>query len=243
MLFWSCFTATGTIVGMLRDSEPDSKAVRMKHVRTRYITVCDVATVLVIALFGVLSVPFKMKRFVKMVEIWNIVRTFLKNFFNSVMRTFQVDRIAPLTTDYAKYRKISVVLIATALVFMTVLVAFDITIYCMWKVSNDPTYYLQNYICYYMLYFMLISQEVFFWHLVFFIHIRIIHLKKTVTRELKRKVFHPYSLKLVTFKKSGNNFNEFIKEVERIRESVKLLNESPSNGIFVRQKSVFTLLA
>lgn len=75
-LYFQCFTATGTIVGMLRDSEPASNAVRMKNIRTRYITICDVATVLVIAIFGVLSVPFKMRRFVKMVEIWNIVRSF-----------------------------------------------------------------------------------------------------------------------------------------------------------------------
>lgn len=140
----------------------------------------------------------------------------------------------------------SLVLIATSLIAMTILVSFDIAIYCLqWKVSNDPTSYLQNYICYYMLYFMLVSQEVFFWHLVFFIHIRIIRLKKTVSiREslLIRKAFQPYD-KLVIFKKAGNNFNEIIKDVERIKESVKLLNESPSNGIFVRLKSTMSFCA
>lgn len=96
-----------------------------------------------------------------------------------------------------------------------------------------------------MLYFMLVSQEVFFWHLVFFIYIRIIRLKKTVSiREslLIRKAFQPYD-KLVIFKKAGNNFNEIIKDVERIKESVKLLNESPSNGIFVRLKSTMSFCA
>lgn len=175
-----------------------------------------------------------------------MLEALLKIFLDSVTKIFQVDRTVPLKTDYAKYRKISLVLIATSLVAMTILVSFDIAIYCMqWKVSNDPTYYLQNYICYYMLYFMLVSQEVFFWHLVFFIHIRIIRLKETVSKErlLLRKAFFPYSLndKLVTFKKTGNNFNELIKEVERIKESVKLLNESPSNGIFVRLQSTITL--
>lgn len=67
------FVGIGTILGVRRDIDAGRNAVRMKNFRTRYITLCDMAMVFMIATYGIISIPYRMKRFVRMVDIWSRV--------------------------------------------------------------------------------------------------------------------------------------------------------------------------
>ncbi|XP_050302235.1 gustatory receptor for sugar taste 43a-like isoform X2 [Anthonomus grandis grandis] len=238
---------TATILGVRRDIDAGANAVRMKNSRTRYITISDMAMVFIIAFCGVVTIPYRMKRFVRMVDIWSIV-----------------DKMLPVT-EYRKYQKVSIILIIGGVAATTALFLFDMFIYCMqWRISNNPTFYVQNYIGYYMLYFMMIFQEIFFWHLVFFIHLRIrslneqLFIERNKMKNNPKKVFCiPYSLtnngkkqemlvenvqifeKVSTGptsdEKPKKNTEERIQELMniygKIRESVEILNDSASYGV------------
>ena len=45
----------------------------MKSSKTLTISICDMSIVFIIALYGVLSIPYRMKKFIKLLDIWSNV--------------------------------------------------------------------------------------------------------------------------------------------------------------------------
>nr|WJJ63343.1 gustatory receptor 3 [Pachyrhinus yasumatsui] len=236
----------GTILGVKTDIGQGENSIRMKNMKNRFISVCDISIVFMIALYSIIFTPYKMKTFVKMLDIWG-----------------QVDNLISLS-NHSKYRKSSILFLSVAISVTTLLFLFDIFIYCyQWRVSNDPTFYIQVYISYYMMYFILVFQEIFFFHSVFFIHIRLLSLNENLAREkvkinggVKQLFVIPYTTKnvgsgtenseenkarisgrnsLCNDAKFGNHtanrIQEFLKTYGKIRESVEILNGSASYGI------------
>lgn len=71
------FVGIGTILGVRQDNHAGLNGVRMKN-STKYITLCDIAMVFMIATYSIISIHYRMKRFIRMVFIWNRVSLHLK---------------------------------------------------------------------------------------------------------------------------------------------------------------------
>lgn len=132
----------------------------------------------------------------------------------------QIDKVIPIS-EYQKYRKYSIIFLIGILATVTCLFSLDLFIYGLrGHCLKDPTFFLQNYFSYYILYFTLFLQNTLFWHLVFFIHIRIVSLNKQLLNEKKillsssQKVFFiPYPLTYTA--KNKNKVEEKVKNYEK----------------------------
>lgn len=66
------FVGIGTILGVREDNHAGHNGVRMKN-STKYITLCDIAMVFMIATYSIISIHYRMKRFIRVIFILNHV--------------------------------------------------------------------------------------------------------------------------------------------------------------------------
>ncbi|XP_066261789.1 gustatory and pheromone receptor 39a-like [Euwallacea similis] len=190
-------TSAGTIWGLRRDALAGNDSPRMTDLRKRYITICDIGTILLISLLGVLTTPCRTRQLRKILEI-----------FSSIDQKYPV-------TKCDKHARSSIILIFTSLAGFLGLVCVETYLHSL--------RYLQNYICYFVLYTNLICQTMFFWHLVFFVQIRLMRFKEEL---LKETVFA-----LIVEVSSEVRLKELLDVLEKIRKCVGIINDSASFGV------------
>ncbi|KAJ8956345.1 hypothetical protein NQ318_015083 [Aromia moschata] len=149
-----------TLIGVVNDLQKDeTHSIRMKEKKGRYVTCCDIIIVIVIVVFSAASLPLQAEKSLEVAA---------------------VDAIIPLK-DSERYRKRSVYFLAVIFLIFLVVLSFDMNV---WAHSTSKTHntahFFQNYGSFYLLYCILVTQELFFWHVVFFVKIRISMLNRTL---------------------------------------------------------------
>ncbi|XP_066153581.1 gustatory receptor 68a-like [Euwallacea fornicatus] len=202
----------GTIWGLRREYLAGNGSPRMTDIRKKYITSCDIATIVLISLLGVLTTPCRTRQLRKILHI-----------FSSIDQKFPV-------TSCSKHARRSIILIFTSLVGFFGLVCVEIYLHSL--------LYLQNYIGYFMLYINLICQTMFFWHLVFFVHIRLKRFKEEL---LKETMFACGTL--IVEVPSEVRLKELLGVLKKIRKCVGIINDSASFGVvFLTLSCLFHLV-
>lgn len=81
-----------------------------------------------------------------------------------------------------QFRQSSLFFMTTTFIITILLFVFDIIVWTnsTTKKMKDATSFFNNYITFYVLYLMVVTQELFFWHIVFFLKIRISNLNKSL---------------------------------------------------------------
>ncbi|XP_030759602.1 gustatory receptor for sugar taste 43a [Sitophilus oryzae] len=231
----------GTILGVHADATCGTCTIRMRKNKTLFISACDIAIVIIIALYGILAIPYRMRTFIKLLDIWT-----------------KIDNVIPIS-NHQKYRKKSIVFLLTTLLNFTALFLFDIIFYCFPKgititmrgMVDRSIFYLKKYTTYYLLYYIIVFQEIFYWHLISYIHIRMSSLNRNLRKEkqaiscLFRKIFTIRQKSTIIVNKIELKSNESLKferniadrMIElltvygRIRESVEIVNSTASYGV------------
>ncbi|XP_049824632.1 gustatory receptor for sugar taste 43a-like [Aethina tumida] len=159
------------LMGVINDLKVDEKeSVRMKSMKTRYITCCDISVVIMLVVFGIVSTPFKQKTFWKMLKCFN-----------------NLDNWLPITTqEVQKYKRTSRNFILVLMIGFSVIVAFDVSVWDrLSRINNNSDKFWKNYTTFYMLYYIVLMQEIFFCHVVYFSKIRLTHLNKALASEAR----------------------------------------------------------
>nr|UTN00877.1 gustatory receptor [Semanotus bifasciatus] len=170
---------TLTLLGVANDlNEDEMRSIRMKDKKNKYVTCCDMSIVMAIVVFSTVALPFKLKQFWKMLQHLNVL-----------------DTIIPIKGQN-RFRRASVYFMASLFLLFFLILAFDNGVWAYGTLKNHTTTdFFKNYISFYLLYCILVMQEVFFWHIVFFIKIRISLLNKTLRsmEDEKADMFHKKS--------------------------------------------------
>ncbi|XP_028135349.1 gustatory receptor for sugar taste 43a-like [Diabrotica virgifera virgifera] len=142
-----------TVTGMIADIKTDPRhSLRMTDVKTRFVTCGDISIVVVIVVFSTLTLHLKIKMFWKLMNILN-----------------QADHIIPFKNP-KRIKKASIIFIA-AVTFTTGLIyAYDIILKARGK---SILAYIKYYFAFYMLYSIVIMIEVFYWHIILLVKVRI----------------------------------------------------------------------
>lgn len=156
--------AITTICGIISDISVDSQySVRMKDPTHKYITCADISVIICTVFLGVLTTPFKLKDF------WHILYS-----LTQIDATLLLTEDPPAPAVRRNDRKSSILLIATALILFSMLIVGDIAL---WErtahASHADQFFLRNYFAFYILYYIVLLQEIYYWHLVDFIKRRI----------------------------------------------------------------------
>ncbi|KAJ8982206.1 hypothetical protein NQ317_013508, partial [Molorchus minor] len=204
----SLVLTVATLLGVANDLEEDEEhSIRMKTRKGRIVTCCDIIIVIVIVAFASLSLPFKLKKFWKLLKYLN-----------------SVDAIVPMRSCRV-LRKSSIYVISSIFGTLAVVITFDMTSWAYTTRDTDNTgTFFKNYTSFYLLYCILIMQEVFFWHAVFFIKVRIAQLNRTLAgmegegadKFLKKVFIMPYSGKVCWRGDSGRTGNLEVYGMEKL---------------------------
>ncbi|XP_018574194.1 gustatory receptor for sugar taste 43a-like [Anoplophora glabripennis] len=169
------FLTVATVLGIVNDLEKDTNhSVRMVDQKARYVTSCDISIVIIIVFFSAVTIPQKMRKLWKLLHYLN-----------------QTDSIIPLTKQ-SQFRQSSLFFMATTFVVAVLLFTFDIVVWTnsTTKRMKDATSFFRNYTTFYVLYLIVVIHEIFYWHLVLFIKIRISALNRylhSIGKEDRRK--------------------------------------------------------
>ncbi|CAG9862418.1 unnamed protein product [Phyllotreta striolata] len=164
--------ALWTMIGMSLDLKNDPEhSLRMTDEKTRFVTGGDVSIVVIIVIFATATLHLKIKKFWKLMITLN-----------------QADSIIPLRNS-KRYRDASILFIAVVVVTLSLILTFDIS---SWFVKLharglNPLDYLQYYFAFYLNYSIMIMMEVFYWHVIYLIKIRISLLNGDL-RKVKEKI-------------------------------------------------------
>ncbi|CAH1115347.1 unnamed protein product [Psylliodes chrysocephalus] len=157
------WTITGIALDMKREPQ---HSLRMTDEKTRFVTGGDFSIVVIIVIFGTLTLHLKVKKFWKLMITLN-----------------QADSIIPFKNS-KRTRKASIIFLSTIVGAVSFLMTFDIATWFL-KMSRrgmTPIYYLRYYFAFYVLYTIIIMKEAFYWHVIFLIKIRISLLNKDLKK-------------------------------------------------------------
>nr|UTN00893.1 gustatory receptor [Semanotus bifasciatus] len=230
------------IFGFLNDINMDEASHRMKDRKSKIVAACDISIVIIIAIFCIAGTPCRMRVFWKLLCCCN-----------------RIDCAIPLTNP-SRYRVNSAIFIGIVLILFTSVEIFDIIVWSDTS-KHGRLGYLADYCGFYFLYYIIVVQELFFWHLIFFLEIRIsllnefLLLEEDQGKELRNlNLVNVYLDNLNLYKKSSKRGPVFKKKaflggiatanlgfIERISTLAKLhkyvsntvdsINNSVANGI------------
>ncbi|CAH1962538.1 unnamed protein product [Acanthoscelides obtectus] len=159
-----------TLVNLIIDLEKGEKrSIRMPNRKTRFVTCVDISIVIFIVMFGIATLPLKIKK------IWKTM-----NFLN------ETDKIL-LLKNSDRFRKSSIYFIVLVFALTLIIFIYDVSswLVVLRQQSKNPLEYLRAYFCFYCLYIVMLAKEMLYWHIIFFIKIKISTLNARL-RELKK---------------------------------------------------------
>ncbi|CAG9815212.1 unnamed protein product [Phaedon cochleariae] len=147
-----------TLTGMMRDmKEVAENSLRMTNTKTEFVTCCDISIVILIVCFGIITLPFKIRKFWKLMNCLN-----------------QADKMIPIKSP-RKFTMASIYFLLIVISTFSILFSCDIVSWFrkLNEAGRNPFTYFREYLGFYFLYAIVIMKGVFFWHVVFLIKIKI----------------------------------------------------------------------
>ncbi|XP_074039676.1 gustatory receptor for sugar taste 43a isoform X2 [Leptinotarsa decemlineata] len=157
--------AITTVTGIVKDIEKDpSESLKMKDKKTRFVACCDITIVTLVVIYGVVSLPLRMKKFWSLIICLN-----------------QANEIIPLE-NLVKLLKSSRYILGMVLTVALGILGGDLILWLIHsqKIGINPVVYIEYYLPFYLNYMVVIMHGLFYWHLIFFIKIRISLLNKSL---------------------------------------------------------------
>nr|CAH7761034.1 unnamed protein product [Callosobruchus chinensis] len=159
-----------TLVNLIIDLEKDEKhSIRMPNRKTKFVTCIDISVVIFIVVFGIATLPIKIKK------IWRTM-----NCLN------ETDKILQLKNS-KRFRRSSIHFLVFVFILTVIIFSYDISSWfvVLQQQSKSPVEYLRAYFCFYCLYVVMLAKELLYWHVIFFVKIKISTLNARL-RELKK---------------------------------------------------------
>ncbi|XP_044764598.1 gustatory receptor for sugar taste 43a-like [Coccinella septempunctata] len=161
---------TVTLLGLLRDATSEN-SLRMKQPNQRAVVITDIGIIVCSVLFGVLASPYKLS------QLLDLLKCFQK--MNSIMNELEINLKKEKQTALKMY-------LIVFSIFLLVIV-FDLYMWLDWLKPEDDVIYLQDYSTFYVLFTMVMGQEVSYCNFTYHLKNRIMALNSAILQEIKRK--------------------------------------------------------
>ncbi|VEN62425.1 unnamed protein product [Callosobruchus maculatus] len=144
------------VMVLVNDLGGSMQSIRMRDKKGKILTSTDISIVIVNVIFGIAVMPFRMRRYSKILKIARLIETVLPQ------------------RNVKKCRRKSITLIMLIYIGLSSVIILDMVIWEKESLKeNDGNSYIKSYLPYYILYYIFITQEIYISHLIYLLNLKL----------------------------------------------------------------------